>query len=149
MGNPTSRVRELDERLIPPRRTRRLHFPGFRCRALHASAPYQVLTKRSKRLLELANRLAWPPNVWIGVSVEDDRYVFRARQLAEIHHAAVRFVSIEPLLGPVPSLDLRGIDWVIVGGESGPHARPVEPLWVTEIRDRCCESGIPFFFKQW
>jgi protein gp37 len=109
---------------------------------------YQVLTKRSKRLRRLAGRLEWPPNVWMGVSIENDRYTFRVRDLLTVG-AAVRFLSVEPLLGPVPSLDLKGIDWVIVGGESGPNARPVEPDWVRQIRDACKSFGVPFFFKQW
>ena len=91
----------------------------------------------------------WPlPNVWLGTSIESDRYVFRADHLRETP-AAVRFLSLEPLLGPLPSLDLTGIDWVIVGGESGPGARPMHPDWVRDIRDRCIAAGIPFFFKQW
>lgn len=91
----------------------------------------------------------WPlPNVWLGTSIESDRYTFRADHLRATP-AAVRFLSCEPLLGPVPSLDLTGIDWVIVGGESGPGARPMQPDWVRDIRDRCEEAHVPFFFKQW
>lgn len=108
---------------------------------------YQVLTKRSKRLASLADRLDWPGNVWMGVSVENQAYAFRADHLRTVS-AGVRFLSIEPLLGPV-EVDLDGIDWVIAGGESGPGARPVEPQWVTSIRDACLSSGTPFFFKQW
>jgi hypothetical protein len=88
------------------------------------------------------------PNVWLGTSIESDRYSFRA-SLLRYTPAAVRFLSCEPLLGPLPSLDLTGIDWVIVGGESGPGARPMNPEWVRTIRDRCIDAGIPFFFKQW
>lgn len=88
------------------------------------------------------------PNVWLGTSIEDDRYSFRADHLRATP-AAVRFLSLEPLLGPLPSLDLTGIDWVVVGGESGPGARPMHPDWVRDIRDRCVAAGIPFFFKQW
>lgn len=109
---------------------------------------YQVLTKRSHRLAKLAQKLDWPANVWMGVSVENDRYTFRARHLAEVP-AAVRFLSCEPLLGPLPSLDLSAIDWLIAGGESGPAARPVDPAWVMQLRDRCVDADIPFFFKQW
>lgn len=109
---------------------------------------YQVLTKRSGRLAELADELPWPRNLWMGVSIETDRYGFRARHLRSTP-AAVKFLSLEPLLGPLPSLDLSGIDWVIVGGESGPKARPMQTEWVTDIRDRALEAGVPFFFKQW
>jgi protein gp37 len=91
----------------------------------------------------------WPlPNVWLGTSIENDRYTWRAAHLRNTP-AAIRFVSLEPLLGPVPSLALDGIDWVIVGGESGPHARPMHPDWARDIRDRCVAAGVPFFFKQW
>jgi len=109
---------------------------------------YQILTKRSKRLAALAPSLAWPPNVWLGVSIETRRYLYRADHLRSVP-ASVRFLSLEPLLGPLPGLDLAGIGWVIVGGESGPQARPIAESWVTEIRDRCEQSGVPFFFKQW
>lgn len=108
---------------------------------------YQVLTKRSKRLARLADELDWPPNLWMGVSVESQRYAFRAEHLREVP-ASVRFLSVEPLLGPV-ALDLASIDWVIVGGESGARARPVDPAWVRAIRDACIASDTPFFFKQW
>ncbi len=108
---------------------------------------YQVLTKRPQRLLRIADQLPWPPNIWMGVSVENQQYAFRARILKQVP-AAVRFLSVEPLLGPV-TLDLEGIDWVIVGGESGPRARPVETDWVRSIRDDCCDAGVAFFFKQW
>jgi len=109
---------------------------------------YQVLTKRSKRLAKLAPDLPWPENVWMGVSIESDPYVFRADHLRAVD-AAVRFVSLEPLLGPLPSLDLEGIGWVIAGGESGPGSRTPEADWFRDIRDRCVDKGIPFFFKQW
>jgi protein gp37 len=109
---------------------------------------FQVLTKRAERLEELAPSLPWPRNVWMGVSVEREDYTFRIDHLRQTP-AAVRFLSLEPLLGPVPGLDLRGIDWVIVGGESGPRARPMEQAWATDIRDQCRRAGIPFFFKQW
>lgn len=109
---------------------------------------FQVLTKRSSRLVELAERLPWPANVWMGVSVESARYASRIDNLRATS-AAVRFLSLEPLLGPLPDLDLTGIGWVIVGGESGPGARPMDPEWAREIRDRCVAEGVPFFFKQW
>ena len=109
---------------------------------------YQILTKRSKRLAALAETLAWPDNLWMGVSVESARYKFRIDDLRETP-AAIKFLSIEPLLAPVGKLDLNGIKWVIVGGESGPKARPVEYKWIVDIRDQCIANGIPFFFKQW
>lgn len=109
---------------------------------------FQVLTKRSKRLATTARRLPWPSNVWMGVSVENDRYRFRADHLRTVG-AAVRFLSVEPMLGPVGKLDLTGIHWVIAGGESGHQARPVDPGWVRDLRDRCQDAGVAFFFKQW
>jgi protein gp37 len=109
---------------------------------------YQVLTKRSSRLPKIAARLDWPPNLWMGVSVEDSSTMFRVDDLRAVP-AAVRFLSCEPLLGPLPDLDITGIDWVIAGGESGPCHRPVNPSWVTGIRDSCTAEGVPFFFKQW
>ena len=108
---------------------------------------YQVLTKRSKRLTALAGTLEWPSNVWMGVSVENDRYAFRARHLATVP-AAVRFLSCEPLIGPLGSLDLEGIDWVIVGGESGKGARPLDLGWVRQIREKCAEADVALFVKQ-
>ena len=109
---------------------------------------YQILTKRSRRLVRVADQLEWPPNVWMGVSMEDDRYTFRARHLLDVP-AAVRFVSAEPLLGPLRSLHLDGIDWIIAGGESGVEHRPMLAEWVTDLRDRCVDQGVAFFFKQW
>ena len=109
---------------------------------------YQVLTKRSDRVLELSKELNWPQHVWMGVSVENEKYVYRIDDLRKTD-ARVKFLSLEPLLGPLPKLNLRGIDWAIVGGESGPGARPVNLEWVTEIRDQCLKAGVPFFFKQW
>jgi protein gp37 len=109
---------------------------------------YQVLTKRSERVLELSKQLAWMPQIWMGVSVENEDYVERIDHLRKTG-AHVKFLSLEPLLGPLRKLDLRGIDWAIVGGESGPGARSVDPEWVTEIRDQCVEAKVPFFFKQW
>jgi len=108
---------------------------------------YQVLTKRSKRLAELADRLEWPPNLWMGVSIESERYTFRADDLRAVS-AAIRFLSLEPLLGPV-RVDLDRIDWVIVGGESGPGARTMDPAWVVDVRDASNAAGVRFFFKQW
>ncbi len=109
---------------------------------------FQILTKRSERLAELASNLNWPPNVWMGVSIETAKYLCRADYLRKVR-AAVRFLSLEPLLGPFGTLDLSGIHWVIVGGESGPSARPIEAKWVQEIRKQCRVAGLPFFFKQW
>lgn len=109
---------------------------------------YQVLTKRSQRLLDLAPQLSWPENIWMGVSVETENYLFRIDHLRETP-AHIKFISFEPLLGPIPGLDLTDMDWVIVGGESGPGARSMEKEWVTDIRDKCLEAGVPFFFKQW
>lgn len=109
---------------------------------------FQILTKRSDRLTELAPLLPWLPNIWMGVSVENQHYVHRIDHLREIP-SFVRFLSLEPLLGPLDNLDLNGIQWVITGGESGPGTRPVDVNWVCSIRDQCLESGVPFFFKQW
>lgn len=109
---------------------------------------YQVLTKRAHRLRRLAPGLEFPPNVWIGVSVENAEHLDRVDDLREVP-AAVRFLSCEPLLGPLTGLDLTGIGWVIAGGESGPRHRPMDPEWVLDIRDRCQAAGVPFFFKQW
>lgn len=109
---------------------------------------FQVLTKRSSRLAELSEKLEWPENIWMGVSVETEDYTFRIDDLRTTA-AATKFLSLEPLLGPLHGLDLNEIDWVIVGGESGPGARPMKEEWVTDIRDQCVAQGIPFFFKQW
>jgi protein gp37 len=109
---------------------------------------YQVLTKRSERLVAMAPHLPWPKHVWAGVTVENGGPTHRISHLQEVP-SAVRFLSMEPLLGPMPRVSLNGIHWVIVGGESGPRARPIEKAWVREIRDRCIGSGVPFFFKQW
>lgn len=109
---------------------------------------FQVLTKRAERLEALAHTLPWPKNVWMGVSVENAEYTYRIAHLQRVP-AAIRFLSVEPLLGPISRLALKGIDWVIVGGESGPRARPMEPAWVQAIRDECLHEGVPFFFKQW
>ncbi|MDD1704802.1 MAG: phage Gp37/Gp68 family protein, partial [Methanoregula sp.] len=109
---------------------------------------FQVLTKRSDRLQLIEDRISIPKNVWLGVSVECEDYLFRIDDLRKMN-AQVRFLSLEPLIGPLPGLDLEGINWVIVGGESGPGARPMQEEWVTDIRDICLASGVPFFFKQW
>ena len=109
---------------------------------------YQILTKRSERLVELDPLLQWPPHVWMGVTVESAEYVHRIDDLRSTH-ASTKFLSLEPLLGPIPNIDLREMDWVIVGGESGRGARPVEESWVLDLRDQCLAGGVPFFFKQW
>jgi len=109
---------------------------------------YQVLTKRSLRLRRLADQLDWPANLWMGVSVETTDHLRRVEDLRGVP-ATVRFLSCEPLLGPLPTLDLDGIGWVITGGESGPDARPVDPRWVRGIRDACQRHGVAFFHKQW
>jgi protein gp37 len=109
---------------------------------------FQVLTKRSRRMLQLAPNLTWQENIWMGVTVEEASYTFRIDHLRQTS-AAIKFISFEPLLGPVRNLDLSGIDWVIVGGESGPGARPMKSEWATDIRDQCLAAAVPFFFKQW
>lgn len=109
---------------------------------------FQILTKRSHRLAALAPHLPWPKNIWMGVSVESPHYTFRAADLRRVP-AAVRFLSVEPLLAPIPRLPLSGIDWIIVGGESGPGSRPMQADWVRQIRNRCLAQEVPFFFKQW
>lgn len=109
---------------------------------------FQILTKRSERLAELAPHLPWPSNVWMGVSVEDARVLHRVGHLQSVL-ANVRFLSLEPLIGPLDTLPLEGIHWVIVGGESGPKARPMRKEWVTTILNQCRSARVPFFFKQW
>jgi protein gp37 len=109
---------------------------------------YQILTKRSNRLLRLSALLPWGPHIWMGVSVENMDYKYRIDHLRETN-ARVKFLSLEPLLGPLPNLNLDGVDWVIVGGESGPGARVMLKPWVVDIRDQCYTAGVPFFFKQW
>jgi len=110
---------------------------------------FQVLTKRPRRMANLAPSLPWPPNVWAGTSVELDRYTWRANHCLRRVPAAVRFVSAEPLLGPLPSLQVDHLQWVITGGESGAHSRSCDPQWVRDLRDRCQASGVAFFHKQW
>jgi protein gp37 len=109
---------------------------------------FQVLTKRADRLQQLDSKINWPENVWMGVSVESHDYVHRIDCLRATS-AYIKFLSLEPLLGPLSSLDLTSIDWVITGGESGPGARPMAEEWVIEIRDQCADASVPFFFKQW
>ena len=109
---------------------------------------FQVLTKRSERLLELSTHLRWSHNIWIGVTVENHDYAFRISNLAQVP-ARTKFISFEPLIGPINDIDLTEIDWVIVGGESGPYSRRMKKEWVIDIRDRCTAAGIPYFFKQW
>jgi protein gp37 len=109
---------------------------------------FQILTKRAERLLELNASLEWPENAWMGVSVENARHRDRIDRLRATG-ARIKFLSLEPLLGPLPRLDLDGIDWVIAGGESGPSARAMDPEWAADVRDQCLRAGVPFFFKQW
>lgn len=109
---------------------------------------FQVLTKRAARLGSLSTKLRWPPNIWVGVTVENSECIERIKDLVRVP-ATVRFLSLEPLLGPLPRLPLNGVHWVIVGGESGPRARPMRPDWIRSIRDQCKEKNVPFFFKQW
>jgi protein gp37 len=109
---------------------------------------FQVLTKRAERLEELASQLELAPNIWLGVSVESAAYTWRIEHLQRVR-AGIRFLSVEPLLGPIDALPLAGLHWVVVGGESGHHARPMEPEWVRSIRDQCQRARVPFFFKQW
>lgn len=173
----TGEVRCLPERLDVPlrRRSPTMYFVDSMSDLFHPDVPdeflaqvwgklavtprhtYQILTKRPQRMAAFMQAavarwgegtLCVLPNVWLGTSIESDRYAFRADHLRATP-SAVRFLSLEPLLGPLPSLELAGIDWVIVGGESGPGARPMHPGWVRDIRDRCVAAGVPFFFKQW
>jgi len=123
----------------------RLVFDVMRRASWHT---FQVLTKRAERMETLGRKLDWPPNVWMGVSVEAPKYLYRLDHLRRTP-ARVRFISFEPLLEALGEIDLRGIDWVIVGGESGPRSRPMDSAWVTEIRDQCLAARVPFFFKQW
>lgn len=109
---------------------------------------FQVLTKRPERAQLLGDRVSWTPNIWLGVSIESERWLSRRALLVDTG-AETKFLSLEPLLGPLPDLELAGIDWVIAGGESGPGARPMQPAWVRDIRNACVRNGVPFFFKQW
>ena len=110
---------------------------------------FQVLTKRPRRMAKMASRLPWPTHIWAGTSVELDRYCWRANSCLRDVPAAVRFVSAEPLLGPLPSLQMDHLGWLITGGESGPWSRSCDEAWVTDLRDRCVEAGVAFFHKQW
>jgi protein gp37 len=109
---------------------------------------FQVLTKRPERVAEIGSELPWPSNVWMGTSIENEDYLWRVKSLREVP-AKIRFLSIEPLLGPISRFSLKGIHWVIVGGESGPGARPMKVEWVRSLRDQCVSKEVPFFFKQW
>jgi protein gp37 len=109
---------------------------------------YQILTKRAERVYQLSPYLEWAPHIWMGVSVENAQYLDRIDYLRKTG-AHVKFLSLEPLLGPLHGMDLSSVDWAIVGGESGPGARPVDPAWVTDIRDQCVKANVAFFFKQW
>lgn len=109
---------------------------------------FQILTKRSERLVDIQHKLSWTPNICMGVTVEEERYVHRIDHLRKTN-ANIKFLSLEPLLSPIPNLFLNGIDWVIVGGESGPKSRPMKASWVSDLRDQCQEKKVPFFFKQW
>lgn len=113
-----------------------------------AQHTFQILTKRPERVKDLANQLDWGPNIWMGTSVESTDYSWRSKAIAKVP-ASIRFLSVEPLLGPISRLPLSNIEWVIVGGESGPGARPMEPEWVRTIRDNCIKRNVLFFFKQW
>lgn len=164
----TGRVRLIEKAIDEPLRWRRprLVFVNSMSDLFHEKIPlvfvqrvfetmeraeahtFQVLTKRAERLVELAPKLPWPSNVWMGVSVESQNYLGRIDRLRAVP-ARVRFLSLEPLLGPLPSLDLAGIHWAIVGGESGPGARTMKPAWVRDIRSACERADVPFFFKQW
>jgi len=135
---------DLYHREVPEEYINRV-FDIMNCAYWHT---FQVLTKRSERLSDLGQRMKWAPNIWMGVSVENLDYSFRIEHLRSTG-ARLKFLSLEPLLGPIPNLPLDGIDWVIVGGESGPHARPMDKSWVTDIRDQCLRAHVPFFFKQW
>lgn len=120
----------------------------FQTMAETSQHTYQILTKRAERLSELSRHLCWPENVWMGVSVESSDYLWRADHLRS-SHPKMRFLSLEPLLGPIEALDLTEIDWVIAGGESGPDARPMHPDWVRSVRNQCQRAGVAFHFKQW
>jgi protein gp37 len=120
----------------------------FETMSLASMHTFQILTKRSARMRDMSRMLPWPHNVWMGVTVESPDYSYRIDDLRATG-ATTKFLSIEPMLGPLPGLDLRSIDWVIVGGESGPKARAMNPAWVRQLRDRCGREAVPFFFKQW
>lgn len=140
----TKRPERMQAYLTDPCPCRSGHLPS-----VHLRSRVQWETAKLGREIDLFGDTEWPlPNVWLGTSIENDRFVGRADALRDTP-AAVRFISAEPLLGPLPSLGLTGIDWLIVGGESGPGARPMDPEWVRDLRDRAVAAGVPFFFKQW
>lgn len=167
-ARPFSEVQLLPERLEQPLRIKKptMFFVNSMADLFHSDVPdayieqifdvmarahwhtFQILTKRVGRLRRLGQRLSWPANVWMGTSIENDKLTPRAEALRVVP-AAIRFLSCEPLLGPLPSLNLDKIDWVITGGESGSNARPCNPEWVRDIRDRCVASKVAFFHKQW
>lgn len=120
----------------------------FEVMASASQHTFQVLTKRPKRLRRIAESLPWAPNIWMSVTVEAREYLWRIKDLRQTP-AAIKFLSLEPLLGPLPGMDLSGIDWAIVGGESGPGARPMKAEWVRDIREQCAAQRVHFFFKQW
>ncbi len=135
---------DLFHKIIPPSFIQCV----FETMNLASQHTFQVLTKRSNRLREINESLVWTDNIWMGVSVENEDYEHRIDDLLQTG-AVIKFLSLEPLLGSLKNVSFEGIDWVIVGGESGPGARPMKKIWVTEIRDQCKEKEIPFFFKQW
>lgn len=109
---------------------------------------FQVLTKRPERMVELNKKITWTDNIWMGVTIENDKYLYRADLLKKTD-SYIKFISAEPLLGSIKNIDLNNIDWLIVGGESGPNSRPIEKLWVEELQNLAKENNIAFFFKQW
>jgi protein gp37 len=135
---------DLFQEAVPPEFIKRVFDVMAECQ----QHTFQILTKRAERLCALAEALSWPRNVWMGVSVENERVLSRIADLQRVP-AAVRFLSCEPLIGPLDDLPLKGIHWVIVGGESGPGARPMRREWVASILRQCRAAGVPFFFKQW
>jgi len=167
-ARPFSEIQLLAERLEQPLRVKqpKRYFVNSMSDLFHSQVPddyilqvfevmgrahwhtFQILTKRAGRLRRLGQVIDWPPNVWMGVSIEEDRLTVRADALRTVP-AAIRFLSCEPLLGPLPSLKLHGIQWVITGGESGAGARPCDPVWVRAIRDQCVAQGVAYFHKQW
>lgn len=167
-ARPFAELQLLPERLSVPLREKRprMIFVNSMSDLFHSQVPdeyifqvfdvmrqahwhtFQILTKRAGRLKRLASQLNWSPNIWMGVSIESDALTPRADALRTVP-CAVRFLSCEPLLGPLPSLKLDGLHWIIVGGESGPNARPMQAEWATDLRNRCVAAHVPFFFKQW
>lgn len=148
MAHSSDCVRELDERPVPREGAVVVRSTGVPSDRRHPATHVPGSDQRAVRLRKLADQLEWPANLWMGVSVEDSSQLGRVDDLRAVP-AAVRFLSCEPLLGPLTGLDLDGIGWVITGGESGPDARPVHPAWVRDIRDECQRAAVPFFHKQW